>query len=157
MNLADLQQVLSAADPAVVLVSPRVIERVIQEERDLRGIVWHVPHRKSYVVDRHVLFRFVEQDDLMLESHQLLPATVILLKRPNNEDHLSKNTDTLLLKYWRRIFHSNIHLVLENAQSTGFAVRECHSSTRRQDWPNGICRNSRRFDERQLPAQNQYR
>ena len=47
------------------------------------GLPWAVPHRDCYVVDRHILFRYVEQDDLILESHQLLPPKVILLARPS--------------------------------------------------------------------------
>src|SRR5262249_44298839 len=129
ITLAELQRILTDADPAAVLVSPRVLERVVQEVCNLRGFVWVVPHRKSYVVDRHVLFRHVEQDDLMLQSHQLLPPTVILLARPGAEDmngevfdHRSENdavTGQLLLKYWRRLFHANVHLVLEDRWREG--------------------------------------
>ena len=82
MKLPELQQALRAADPAAVLVAPRVLERVIQQVCKLPNFIWRIPHRSCYVVDRHVLFRHVDQDDLDLEPDQLLPPTVILLARP---------------------------------------------------------------------------
>lgn len=112
MTLTELQKIITDADPAAVLVSPRVLERVIQEMCDLRGVLWTVPHSQSYVVDRHVLFRFVEQDDLTLASHQLLPPTVILLSRPTPEELTAGDPGPLLLKYWRWLFHANLHLLL---------------------------------------------
>ncbi|MGF1579226.1 MAG: hypothetical protein ACFCD0_07665 [Gemmataceae bacterium] len=119
MTHAQLQKLLTAADPAAVLVSPRVLERVIQEVCHLKGFFWTVPHRKSFVVDRHVLFRFVEQDDLVIEGHQPLPVTVILLARSRAEDLTSGRVESALLKYWRRLFHANVHLVLEDRRSQG--------------------------------------
>src|SRR5438128_9473568 len=86
MTVTELQRVLRAADPAAVLVPPRVLERVIQQVLNLPNLLWVVPHRKSYVVDRHILFRHVEQDDLNLESDQLLPQTVILIAEPTAEE-----------------------------------------------------------------------
>ena len=62
MKLLELQKILRAADPAAVLVSQRVLERVIQEVNRLPNLLWTVPHRQSCVVDRQVLFRHVEQD-----------------------------------------------------------------------------------------------
>ncbi len=140
MTHVQLQKLLTAADPAAVLVSPRVLERVIQEVCHLKGFSWTVPHRKSFVVDRHILFRYVEQDDLVIEGHQPLPNTVILLARSTSEDltddkrsgegvlgrassgkpsgNPSKN-GAVLLKYWRRLFHANVHLVLEDRRAQG--------------------------------------
>ena len=52
MTQADLQKALRAIDPAAVLVSPRILERVIREELQLPNMYWNIPHRKSYVCDR---------------------------------------------------------------------------------------------------------
>src|ERR1700746_3647735 len=100
MGLAVLQHALRATDPAAVLVSPRVLDRVIQEVYQLPGFLWQVPHRKSCVVDRQVLFRHVEQEELDLESDRLLPATVILLQRPTAEELNGGDPGILLVKYW---------------------------------------------------------
>src|SRR5262245_24912129 len=113
MRLAELKAALRQADPAAVLVSPRVLERLIQQERKLPTFVWEVPHRKVHVLDRHVLFRHVEQDELDLEPDRLLPPTVILLARPSPEDLANVKSEDLLLRYWRRLFHANVHLLLE--------------------------------------------
>src|SRR5262245_39880238 len=98
MRLAELQQALQAVNPAAVLVSPRVVERVIEQVHNLPTLVWEVPHRRSCVVDRQVLFRHIEQEDLDLNPGQLLPATVILLARPSNETLNSVARDVLLVE-----------------------------------------------------------
>lgn len=119
MTLAELQQILTAADPAAVLVSSRVLDRVIQEVCGLQGLIWVIPHRDCFVVDRHILFRFVEQDDLILESHQPLPPQVILLARPTAEELSGEEISRTLLKFWRRLFHANVHLVLQDRFEQG--------------------------------------
>jgi len=119
MKLAELQHALRVTDPAAVLVSPRVLERVIQEVYRLPALVWHVPHRQSCVVDRQILFRHVEQEELDLEADRLLPDTVVLLSRPTAEELDDTDRDGLLVKYWRLLFHANIHIELANRQAAG--------------------------------------
>jgi hypothetical protein len=119
MRLAELQHALRATDPAAVLVSPRVLDRVIQEVYQLPGFLWQVPHRKSCVVDRQVLFRHVEQEELDLESDRLLPETVILLQRPSAEELNNADAGVLLVKYWRLLFHAGIHVALATQETAG--------------------------------------
>jgi hypothetical protein len=119
MTLAELQQALHEVTSAAVLVSPQVIERVIQQVRHLSTLPWDVPHRKTHVVDRLDLFRHIEQDDLELSPEYLLPATVILLVRPSNEQLANENNETLKGLYWRRLFHASVHLQLEQRWKEG--------------------------------------
>jgi hypothetical protein len=112
MTQGDLQKVLRQADPAAVLVSARILERVIREDCQLPNMHWNVPHAKSYVCDRQLLFRHAEQADLDVDSDQLLPDTVILLVRPDQEELSNLESKRLLLKYWRRLFHARVHLAL---------------------------------------------
>jgi hypothetical protein len=119
MTQADLQKVLRAADPAAVLVSSRILERIIREDCQLPNMHWNIPHYKSYVCDRQLLFRHAEQADLELQSDQLLPDTVLVLIRPDAEELSNLERNRLLLKYWRRLFHARIHLVLENKHHEG--------------------------------------
>jgi hypothetical protein len=119
MKLHQLQQILRAADPAAVIVSPRVLERVIQEVLKLPSLLWAVPHRQSIVVDRQVLFRHVDQEELELAPDVLLPPTVILLDRPPGEELSAADTGALLLKYWQRLFHAKIHLSLSERLADG--------------------------------------
>jgi hypothetical protein len=118
MKRADLQRALRAADEAAVLVSPRILERIIQQIANLPALHWGVPHAKCYVVDRQMLFRHAEQADLELEPDQLLPRTVILLARPSDDDLKGLEPDVLLLKFWRRLFHASIHYHFEAPQPT---------------------------------------
>ena len=118
MKLSDLQHELREADPAAILVSPRVLDRVIRQEHQLPNVLWRVPHRQCYVVDRHVLFRHVEQDELNLESDRLLPSTVLLLAQPSSEE-LTEDAGAVSLKYWRLLFHAKLHLALQNRCEEG--------------------------------------
>src|SRR3954463_8970326 len=119
MTQADLQKALRAVDPAAVLVSPRILEGVIREDYRLPNLYWNIPHWKSYVCGRQLLFRHAEQADLELEPDQLLPDTVILLVRPDAEELSNLERKPLLLKYWRRLFHARIHLALGALQAAG--------------------------------------
>src|SRR5829696_486365 len=119
MRVAELQRSLRAADPAAVLVSPRILERIIQERPGLTTLGWTVPHSRCHVVDRQTLFRHAEQADLELEPDQLLPATVILLARPDAEELSNLERKRVLLKYWRRLFHSRVHLAFGTKPGDG--------------------------------------
>lgn len=119
MRLAELQQALQAVNPAAVLVSPRVLERVIEQVHDLPTLIWEVPHRRSCVVDRQVLFRHIEQEDLDLNPGQLLPETVILLARPSVETLSRLSRDVLLIEYWKHLFHACVHDHLERRWRDG--------------------------------------
>ena len=76
-SVAELQQVLYRVDAAVLLVAPRILRRVIKLDRELPGIGLQVPHRKSYVLERVRLFRFVAPYELDVEPgvHCLLSST----------------------------------------------------------------------------------
>ena len=119
MTPAELQKFLRKADPAAVLVSPRILERVIREDCQLPNMYWNIPHAKSYVCDRQGLFRHAEQADLELEPDQLLPDTVILLARPDPEELSNIESKLVLLKYWRRLFHSRVHIALGALDGAG--------------------------------------
>src|SRR5262245_58549677 len=119
MQVAELQKSLRAANEGAVLVSPRILERVIREVCQLPGLYWSVPHKKSYVVDRQLLFRHAEQADLEVEPGQVLPDTVILLARPEIEELSEQESKLLLQRYWQRLFHASIHLALDHDRKGG--------------------------------------
>lgn len=119
MTLEELKEALVAADPAAVLVPGHLLARVIRQVRDLPAQVINVPHRKSYILDRAVLLRHVELDDLDLGPDRLLPSKVILLARPPLDRRNALERETTLLKYWRRLFHASVHLRLERLAAEG--------------------------------------
>ncbi len=124
MRVSELQAVLRAADDAALLVTPRVLTRVIQEVYHLTAVLWRVPHSTSFVVDRQVLFRHVEQEELEVESNQVLPETVILLVRPGDEDQGTRARAGQLLRYWRLLFHAKVHLALRQRPLSPAQLRE---------------------------------
>ena len=63
VDLEDLKQALRATDPAAVLVSPRILRRLLQAEFDVPYLLVQAPHERCYFFDRQVLFRHVEQDE----------------------------------------------------------------------------------------------
>ena len=64
LTLAELERAVWAADPAAFLVLPRILRRVIKQDRRLAGFGLRVPHRKSYVIGREPLLEIVEKADL---------------------------------------------------------------------------------------------
>src|SRR5436190_8965406 len=119
MTLAELQRALTSVEPAAVLVPPRVMESIVRQVLELSGLVWSVPHAQSWIVDRTLLFRHVDQADLVLAPDQLLPATIILLRWPNEEDLLRDNDANIRLQIWRQLFHASIHQAIESCWENG--------------------------------------
>ena len=131
MTQADLQKALRDTDPAAVLVSPRILERVLREQMRLPNMYWNIPHRQSFVCNRQVLFRHAEQADLELEPDQLLPDQVILLARPDAEELSDLERKPLLLKYWRRLFHVRVHVALSKASGGQLSPESVASGSKR--------------------------
>jgi hypothetical protein len=119
MRLSELQQALKAADPAAVLVAPRVLDRVIQRVGRLNNLFGEVPHRQSLVVSRPVLYRHVDPDELDLEPDRLLPETVLLLARPARNVLDNQDRESVLLEYWRHLFHAAVHRRLGKLMQEG--------------------------------------
>jgi hypothetical protein len=119
MRLAELQLALRAADKSAVLVAPRVLEHVLQRVGKLTNLFGEVPHRQCLVVERPILYRHVDPDDLDLEPDRLLPPTVILLARPSPNALATSERDALLLTYWRLLFHASVHRALDRLLAEG--------------------------------------
>jgi hypothetical protein len=114
-GLRALQQAVRSVEPAAVLAAPHLLERVIRQAGNLPSWLWRAPHPNSCVVDRHVLFRHVEQEELDLGPDPLLPATVLLLAQPTPEEMAHLDRGAVLLTCWRRLFHASVHLRLERS------------------------------------------
>jgi hypothetical protein len=118
VELEDLKQAVRATDPAALLVPPRVLRRILQEEYKAPHLLVQVPHERCYYFDREVLFRYVEQDELDLPPDHLLPSTVILLARPD-EALEKQDRAAILSRYWRLLFHVHVHLALDERHQEG--------------------------------------
>ena len=119
MTLEELKEALMAADPAAVLVPGHLLARVVRQVHELPAQVIHVPHRKSCILDRAVLLRHIDLDDLDLGSERLLPSKVILLARPALDRRNTLEKETTLRLYWRRLFHASVHVHLEGLAAEG--------------------------------------
>lgn len=114
MKLDELGRLLRTADPAAVLVPQPVLDRLIQRLSGGIWLLWRVPHNRCFLVERSTLFRYVEQEELILPPDHLLPESVLLIVRPSNED-LNGPRNELLERYWRLLFHVSLHRELNAA------------------------------------------
>src|SRR6185369_8723588 len=118
LGTGELQRLLSGADPAALLVPPRLLRRVIKQDRRIPGMGLQVPHRKTYVVRRETLFAIAERDELGVAAASELPPTVLLLGCP--ETWLASHTRSqALLRYWRLLFHARIDQALDQQFADG--------------------------------------
>ncbi len=114
-SLDSLKQALAAVAPEALLVDPWIMRRVIRMDRRLTGLGWQVPHRDVYTIPSSRLLAFVDRPELEVEATKDLPAVVILLRRPLEDDFARQAGDrNNLLWYWRLLFHARLHLQLEH-------------------------------------------
>jgi hypothetical protein len=116
---ADLERALIAADPAALLVPPRILRRVIKKHGGLTGIGLQVPHRKSYVISREVLLQIADSDDLGVKPGRDLPETLLLFPAPDPGKFRALPLGTMLLEYWRLLFHARVHLAVRRIHGDG--------------------------------------
>ncbi|MEO6812272.1 MAG: hypothetical protein ABI353_24450 [Isosphaeraceae bacterium] len=115
----DLERLLRAVDPNVLMVNTRVLRRVIRRDRDLTGIGFRVPHRKSYVIAGSTLLEIAEPDELGLRPDEPPPEVAILLVRPDREELADLSRAEALVESWRLLFHARIHVALDEQSRQG--------------------------------------
>src|SRR4051812_5179870 len=104
ITLPELEQALHAADPAAILLAPRILRRVIKEHAQVSGVGLRVPHRKTYVISQDALREIVHGGELDLAPGFELAETVILIARPTPEKLAELPAAETLTRYWRRLF-----------------------------------------------------
>jgi hypothetical protein len=114
-----LKAIVQRADPAAVLVSQRILRRVIQREYSLSGPVLEVPHRKSIVIGRDALLRIVHPAELSIENASALPEVIFLLAEMDASRLASLPAAAVLRKYWRLLFHIHVHAELARRRIDG--------------------------------------
>src|SRR5262249_43995904 len=108
---------------AALLVSPRILRRLLRAEFGGSYLLSDVPHEGCYVFDRDVLFRHVEQDELGIEPDRVLPPAVILLARPTAEQLAGWGREGALQRYWRLLFHARVHVTLRRRREEGLLTQ----------------------------------
>jgi hypothetical protein len=119
LDLAELARLLQAADPATLLVPPRLLRRVIKHNRRMAGLGLQVPHRKCYFLARDALLGVVERAELEIEADRELPEHLILIARPDADKVAAMPRGRALVKYWRLLFHARVHLAVEHRLASG--------------------------------------
>jgi hypothetical protein len=104
----ELQDALTEADPAAVLMAPRFVRRVIRLDRDLPGLGLFVPHRKSYVVGRDVARALVRPDECTELHKSRIPPIVMLIAGPDSGKLARSSKADILRVYSRRLFHAAV-------------------------------------------------
>jgi len=114
LTITALRDTIREAEPAALLVEPRILRRVIRLDRRLAGLGLLVPHRKCYTIDRGRLLAFVDRGELDLPDSEDLPRRVILLAKPADDDSLDQMEPEAALDYYERLlFHARVHMELE--------------------------------------------
>ena len=124
IGVAELERAIRAADPAALLVAPRILRRVIKHDRGLNAIGLMVPHRKSFVIGAVEAAGIVEPDELGLEPRAEVPPTLILLARPDASTLAKIGRGEALIRYWRLLFHARVHMALEGKSGPRDAGRD---------------------------------
>lgn len=119
LTLAELDEALRAVDPAVLLLPPRILRRVIREDRRLRGLRLHVPHGLGYIVGRELFVNIVDRSELWIEVSRDLPDRLLLLPQPDGDTLENTPAEQILTEYWRSLFHLRIHQELETRLPRG--------------------------------------
>jgi hypothetical protein len=118
LTAGDLASLLREVEPAALLVPPRILRRVIKQHRGLSGPGLRVPHRKSYILPRADLLAIATPAELRL-APQASPPDVALLFPTPAPPLLARPPGEVLLRYWRLLFHSRVHLALAAQRAAG--------------------------------------
>jgi hypothetical protein len=115
----EVERRLRAVDPAVLLLPPRVLKRVIKRDRGLVTLGLRVPHRKSYVLSRTRLLDALDPADRPPALATLEAEWVVLLPRPDPDRLARQRPGDVLLDYWRLLFHCHVHLAIDRRRAEG--------------------------------------
>ena len=116
LSMPGIERMVHHTDPSVLFVEPRILRRVIMQDRRMSGLGIHVPHSHVYTIDRERLLMIVERQELDLSPAAELPPHVILIPRPTeNENFARLDTSQRLHFFWRLVFHGRVHAHLELA------------------------------------------
>jgi hypothetical protein len=113
LSIAELAGLLREANPGAILLPPRRLRRVIKEDRAISGLGLQVPHQQSYTISRERLLRLMHREELGFAPGQHLPATLLLLARPDPIELENQPRERILRRYWRLLFHARVHAALD--------------------------------------------
>ena len=114
LSLEAIETLVSQADPRVLFVEPRILRRVIIQDRRIPGLGLRVPHSRVYTIERERLLVIADRSELGLSPAEELPRRIILLGRPTDDEEFARLTSEERLHYfWRLAFHGRVHAEVE--------------------------------------------
>jgi len=120
LSVQQLRQLIQQAEPSALLIEPRILRRVIKQDRRMGGFGLYVPHHHVYTIQRDRLLVIADRTELELSPADDLPRKVLLLARPTDGDPWEDApADELLRIYWRLLFHGRVHYELEERRASG--------------------------------------
>lgn len=127
-SIASLRDALRGVEPDALLVSPRLLRRLIRRRHPHTGPALHVPHRDVLALRESEALEVAGREELGLEGPPDPERVLILLREPDRRDLRRRAPADLLLDCWRGLFHARVHVALEREVAAGrltpAAVRE---------------------------------
>ena len=109
-----IETLVSQADPRVLFVEPRILRRVIIQDRRIPGLGLRVPHSRVYTIERERLLVIADRSELGLSPAEELPRRIILLGRPTDDEEFARlSSEERLHYFWRLAFHGRVHAEVE--------------------------------------------
>ena len=120
-TVAELGRIVRGVDPSAFVVPARIVRRAIKHVRGLPAVVFRVPHRRSFVIGGRAAAEggLLAPEELGLEPGAPLPATVLLLAEPEDDELGDRPRAEVIREYWRRLYHARIHVELERRVASG--------------------------------------
>lgn len=114
LSLDAIEALVSQADPRVLFVEPRILRRVIIQDRRIPGLGLRVPHSRVYTIERERLLVIADRSELGLSPAEELPRRIILLGRPTDDEEFARlSSEERLHYFWRLAFHGRVHAEVE--------------------------------------------
>ncbi len=114
LSLEAIEALVYQAEPRALFVEPRILRRVIIQDRRIPGLGLRVPHSKVYTIERERLLIIADRSELGLSPAEELPRRMILLARPTDDEAFAKlSSEERLHAFWRLMFHGRVHAEVE--------------------------------------------
>ena len=114
LSLDAIETLVSQAEPRALFVEPRILRRVIIQDRRIPGLGIRVPHSKVYTIERERLLIVADRSELGLSPAEELPRRMILLARPTDDEEFARlSSAERLHAFWRLTFHGRVHAEVE--------------------------------------------
>lgn len=114
LSLDAIELLVTRAEKRALFVEPRILRRVIMQDRRIPGLGLHVPHSRVYTIERERLLIVADRSELGLTPAAELPRRMILLGKPTDDEEFSRLTcEEQLHLFWRLVFHGRVHAEVE--------------------------------------------